>query len=102
MSELLTITGAQLAERLQTNPASIRAYRAGQRSPAFLAGLPEPIQSQPRLLWLAADINAWIESRRTFRPATPEAPTPPAEPPRKRGRPRNAARTAELKKGGAA
>lgn len=69
MSEMYTMTGTQLAERLQTNPQSIRAYRAGQRSPAFLAGLPEPIQSQPRLLWLVADIEAWIESRRTFRPA---------------------------------
>lgn len=92
MSELLTITGAQLAERLQTNPASIRAYRAGQRSPAFLAGLPEPIQSQPRLLWLVADINAWIESRRTFRPDTPTDTTQSTAPQRKRGRPRNISR----------
>ncbi len=101
MSDLYTITGAQLAERLQTNPASIRAYRAGQRSPAFLAGLPEPIQSQPRLLWLVADINAWIESRRTFRPDTP-APnaTPPAEAPRKRGRPRKYPAPAAAQEGG--
>lgn len=105
MSDLYTITGAQLAERLQTNPASIRAYRAGQRSPAFLAGLPEPIQSQPRLLWLVADINAWIESRRTFRPATPDNSTDttsPAESPRKRGRgrPRKEPRAEGMKKGG--
>lgn len=93
---LITITGAQLAERLQTNPASIRAYRAGQRSPAFLAGLPEPIQSQPRLLWLVADIAAWIESRRTFRPDA--VPVPPEPAPRRRGRPSKAeqARRARL------
>lgn len=91
MSDLITLTGAQLAERLQTNPASIRAYRAGQRSPAFLAGLPEPIQSQPRLLWLVADIEAWIQTRRTFRPADPTDTTQPAEPQRKRGRPRKTA-----------
>ena len=105
MSELLTITGAQLAERLQTNPASIRAYRAGQRSPAFLAGLPEPIQSQPRLLWLAADIAAWVESRRTFRPDATADTTPTSEPSRKRGRPRNERnepRAAAGSKGGAA
>lgn len=95
---LITITGNQLAERLQTNPASIRAYRAGQRSPAFLAGLPDPIQSQPRLLWLMADIDAWIESRRTFRTDTT---CPSTAAPRKRGRPRNEPRAAELKlKGG--
>lgn len=95
MSDMITITGAQLAERLQTNPASIRAYRAGQRSPAFLAGLPEPIQSQPRLLWLVDDINAWIESRRTFRPDTPSpSVAAPAEAPRKRGRPRKTAAAA--------
>lgn len=103
---LITITGAQLAERLQTNPASIRAYRAGQRSPAFLAGLPEPIQSQPRLLWLAADIVAWVESRRTFRPDATADTTPAAEAPRKRGRPRgrprNAARADAKSEGGAA
>lgn len=103
-AHLYTITGAQLAERLQTNPASIRAYRAGVRAPAFLAGLPEPIQSQPRLLWLVADIEAWIDSRRTFRPHDPIW-QPPAEPQRKRGRPRNEPRadaaTAPEPEGGA-
>lgn len=94
---LITITGTQLAERLQTNPATIRAYRSGQRTPAFLAGLPDPIQSQPRLLWLMADIEAWVESRRTFRADTTR-PTTAA--PSKRGRPPKA-RRAELKKGGA-
>lgn len=110
MPDLYTITGAQLAERLQTNPASIRAYRSGQRSPAFLAGLPEPIQSQPRLLWLVDDINAWLDSRRTFRPATPDTSTataPAAESPqsprkRGRGRPRKEPRAVGMKKGGAA
>ncbi|MHB1351726.1 MAG: hypothetical protein ACYCWA_00260 [Thiobacillus sp.] len=71
-----TFTSQQLAERLQTNPASIRAYRAGQRRQPLLEGLPEPVQTQPRLIWLVADIEAWLESRRTFRPPQTEA-TPP-------------------------
>lgn len=64
-----TLTSQQLAERLQTNPASIRAYRAGQRRQPLLVGLPEPIQSQPRLIWLVSDIEAWLETKRTFRSA---------------------------------
>ncbi len=97
-ADLYTITGNQLAERLQTNPQSIRAYRAGQRSPAFLAGLPEPIQSQPRLLWLVADIEAWINSRRTFRAdATAMASeTPPRHGP---GRPRKGKAAAGVESG---
>lgn len=99
MSDMITITGNQLAERLQTNPASIRAYRAGVRRQPLLIGLPEPIQSQPRLVWLVADIEAWVESRRTFRPDA--VPTSPSEPPRKRGRPRCAPRAAEVSDGSA-
>lgn len=87
MSNLYTITGTQLAERLQTNPASIRAYRAGQRRQPLLVGLPEPIQTQPRLVWLVCDIDAWLESRRTFRPGS-DAPTPAADAKRGPGRPR--------------
>lgn len=101
MSDMITITGNQLAERLQTNPASIRAYRAGVRRPPLLIGLPEPIQKQPRLIWLVADIDAWVESRRTFRPSDPDT-TQMSEPSRKRGRPRNEPRAAAGSKGGAA
>lgn len=98
--QLYTINSQQLAERLQTNPASIRAHRAGLRATPVLTGLPEPIQSQPKLIWLVADIEAWLESRRTFRPDSPTPSTPPpadpppADPPRKRGRPRNVAAAA--------
>lgn len=84
-----TLTSQQLAERLQTNPESIRAYRAGQRRQPLLEGLPTPIQTQPRLIWLVADIEAWLESRRTFRAdaqAAVPAPTPAAK--RGPGRPR--------------
>jgi len=68
MSATYTYTTAQIAERLQTHPASIRAYRSGQRRQPLLEGLPEPIQKQPRCIWLVADIEAWLDSRRTFRP----------------------------------
>lgn len=94
MSTTYTITTQQLAERLPTNAATIRAYRAGQRRPALLIGLPQPIQTQPRLLWLVADIEDWLESRRTFR-FRPEqqspAPAPAAHTPRRPGRPRKSA-----------
>lgn len=99
--ETAVVDGRDLAAHLKTHPASIRAHRAGLRSPAVLRGLPEPIQTQPKLLWLRADIDAWLESRRTFRQ---DAPTPTAEPAAcKRGRPSHAekARCADvLKKGG--
>lgn len=101
MSATYTITTQQLAERLPTNAATIRAYRAGQRCPALLIGLPEPIQTQPHLRWLVTDIEAWLESRRTFRPDAPANTTPASEPSRKRGRPRNEPRAASLAKGGA-
>lgn len=68
-----TFTTQQLAELLQIHPHSIRAFRAGLRSPALLGGLPEPVQKQPRLVWLVADIETWLDSRRTFRPAQTEA-----------------------------
>ncbi len=64
-----TITTAQLAERLQLHPHTIRAFRAGQRNTEILRGLPAPVASQPHLIWLVADIEAWLDSRRTFRPA---------------------------------
>jgi hypothetical protein len=83
--QLYTLTTKQLAERLQTNPGSIRSYRSGLRTPPVLIGLPEPIQSQPRLLWLTSDVEAWLDSRRTFKPA-PAGQSAPAR--RGRGRPR--------------
>lgn len=50
-----------------------------------LAGFPEPCLRQPILLWLDADIDAWLASQSTIAP-TPE-PTPAILPePAKRGR----------------
>jgi hypothetical protein len=83
-----------LAAGLKIARHTILAHRAGLRECKLLEGLPEPIMSRPRLLWLRADIEAWIESRRTYRPTTPEAP---AQAPRRGpGRPRKVA----MQKGG--
>lgn len=97
-----TFTTQQLAERLQTHPHTIRAFRAGLRSPALLEGLPEPVQKQPRLVWLVADIEAWLDSRRTFRVDTQPQPayTPAPAPRRGPGRPRKYA-AAAAQEGGA-
>lgn len=96
--ETAVVDGRDLAAHLKTHPASIRAHRAGLRSPAVLRGLPEPIQTQPKLLWLRADIDAWLESRRTFRAELTTAPSPAPLAPRRRGRPPKAeqARRARL------
>lgn len=89
MSATYTITTRDLAARLQTTPESIRRHRAGMSSAVLLRGLPEPVQAQPYCLWLIADIEAWLDSRRTFRPE--HAPATTAETGTykpKRGRPR--------------
>ena len=85
MSATYTYTTAQLAERLQTHPHTIRGFRSGLRSPELLCGLPEPIQKQPHLIWLVADIEAWLDSRRTFRPDAQPTPAPTPRPATKRG-----------------
>lgn len=97
----LTIEAAEIAAGFRIPKTAILRTRAGIQDHPLLRGLPEPLMTRPRLVWLRADINAWIESRRTFRPDTP-APnaTPPAEAPRKRGRPRKSA-AAAAQKGGA-
>lgn len=89
MSATYTITTRDLAARLQTTPDSIRKYRAGMSSAVLLKGLPEPVQAQPYCLWLIADIEAWLDSRRTFRPdLAPAAVEAVADANKKRGRPR--------------
>lgn len=102
MSQIYTLTTQQLADRLQTNPASIRTHRTGKSVTPVLDGLPDPIQVQPRLIWLVADIEAWLDSRRTFR-APPSPPQNESVDPvvvavkKGRGRPRK-----EKEEGGAA
>lgn len=88
--EKLTLTIRELSQLIGVSRYSILAHRANLRQCDLLKGLPEPLVSRPRLVWLRADIEAWLESRRTFKPATTETPTtPPAR--RGPGRPRKAA-----------
>lgn len=103
MSQKLVTEAPDLADSLGIPRQSILRHRAGLASHPLLQGLPEPVMSRPRLVWLTADINAWLESRRTFRPeAAPTDTTSPTEAPRKRGRgrPRKEPRAEGMKKGG--
>lgn len=69
MSQKFTIEAPEIASGLGINRHAILQHRAGSISHPLLLGLPAPLMSRPRLVWLRADIEAWLESRRTFRPA---------------------------------
>lgn len=100
MSQYIFCT-EELAKALGVPPRTIREHRAGVRHSAVLAGLPEPLPGTRPLRWLRADIEAWLDSRRTFRPASEPPAAPPTEPPKRpRGRPRKNAGAGE--KGGVA
>jgi hypothetical protein len=71
-------------------------HRSVVRQHSLLHGLPPPAAVRPRLVWWRSDILAWVESRRTFKPA-PAAPEPEPQPAR-RGRPR---KTQDATEGGA-
>lgn len=79
-----------LAAGLGITRTTILAHRAGTRECKLLSGLPEPVQSRPRLLWLKKDIEDWLESRRTYRPTT-AAEAPAQTHFRSPGRPRKSA-----------
>ena len=66
---LIVIDIYLLAAMLLLAAQAIRKHRAGVRICAALDGLPEPFQKRPKLLWWISDIEAWAESRRTFRPS---------------------------------
>lgn len=80
-----TIEAPEIAAGLGINRHAILQHRAGSISHPLLTGLPAPLMSRPRLVWLRADIEAWIDSRRTFRPES-DAPAPVVK--RGPGRPR--------------
>lgn len=89
--EKQTFTIHDLAVALDCARPTILAHRAGQRHCRLLDGLPEPVQQRPRLLWLRADIEAWLADKRTYRPATATTETLAPAPRRGPGRPRKAA-----------
>jgi len=83
---------------LDISRQTILKHRSEVRICPRLIGMPDPFQIRPRLLWWVADIEAWSESSRTFRPVeltdtqvvTFEVVMPPTQQKRGRGRPRNA------------
>jgi len=82
----------ELSEALGVSKFTILQFRAGLRDCPLLHGLPEPVMSRPRLMWLVADIKAWLESKRTFREEKEEMRKIEEEVARrKRGRPRKTA-----------
>ncbi len=82
----VTINSTELARMLGIPRPAIAQHRARIIDHQILRGLPEAIQTRPRLVWLRADIEAWLNSRRTFRPSDAPAQAPTPAP--RRGRPR--------------
>ena len=63
-----------------------------QRLTAALDGMPEPVIRQPVMLWLDADLDAWLAAQSTVAPAPAPVPVPPPIPVKRgRGRPRRMA-----------
>jgi predicted DNA-binding transcriptional regulator AlpA len=87
MAELIGVQ--QLAQLLKISTSALYKHSSGIKRCELLHDLPQPAFRGKRTLWISRDIEAWIESHRTFRP-TPAQPEPqPA--PRGRGRPRKTA-----------
>jgi hypothetical protein len=61
-------------------------HASGIKRCDLLHDLPPPAFRGKRVLWISQDIEAWLGSKRTFRPAAPEPEPQPAR--RGRDRPR--------------
>lgn len=86
----------ELAQLVHLAPQTIRQYRAGLCSSQLLRALPEPAFTRPRLMWLRADVEAWLTSL-SKRPVPPVIPARDGQPAKRRpGRPR------KVQQGGAA
>jgi hypothetical protein len=68
-------------------------HSSGIKRCDLLHDLPPPAFRGGRVLWISQDIEAWLGSKRTFRPAAPAL-----QPERRRGRPRKSTPVGE--KGG--
>lgn len=101
----LAIDADELCGSIKINKQTLIKHRNNIRICPRLIGMPEPYVTRPRMLWWVADIEAWAESRRTFKPVpTPEIPVVaiavadiPAPSKRKVGRPTNAEKYGEAK-----
>ena len=67
MAEYLTYL-KELSDALGISEQAVRQHRCGVKPHPLLLGLPAPAATRPRLTWWTADIDAWVDSRRTFRP----------------------------------
>ena len=91
----------EVAEMIGTSVSTLRKHVYGYRTSTMFEGLPDPCVKERRpkrgkVMWIDADIQAWLESQRTFKPKAEQAEqiamaavtTPPR---RKAGRPRKMA-----------
>jgi predicted ArsR family transcriptional regulator len=64
--EKVVMYAEELAGILGIPVTAIRRHRAKISEHPLLKGLPEPIANRPKLIWLKADIEAWLEDMRTY------------------------------------
>lgn len=85
----------QVADKVCVSVALFRRHHYGQEKSPLLAGFPPPCARGRRLLWLDADIDAWLAAQSTYKPSAAPipapAPAPVSAPKRPRGRPRKLA-----------
>lgn len=82
----------ETAEKCGVSLSLLLKHVHKQASTTALAGLPEPCLRQPVLLWLDADLDAWLAAQSTVAPAPAPVPVPPPIPVKRgRGRPRRVA-----------
>lgn len=58
----------ELSDMLGISRQAILRHRCGNKPHPLLVQLPEPVMTKPCLRWWRADIEAWLESQRTYKP----------------------------------
>ena len=77
-NQKLIIDIHDLSAMLGISRQAILRHRCGNKPHPLLDHLPEPATTRPCLRWWRADIDAWIDSRRTYRPSEDEPAKEPA------------------------
>ncbi len=78
-----------VAEKAGISLVTARKHMHGVRLTPLLAGLPAPIFRSPKMLWLQADVDAWLANQSTLaQPALSPEQQPADTPRRGPGRPR--------------
>jgi len=83
----------QVADKACVSVPLFRRHLYGYEKSPLLADFPAPCARGRRLLWLDADVDAWLAAQSTYKPAAQAAQPAPAEP-RRPGRPRKIAAAA--------